>query len=144
MVQVRQLGGFMGTEQDAVGSEELQRIPLDGIMACGQADAAERSGFAKVQLQRRDRQDPDVHRRAADAQETRKYGMLHHVPGRPAVGSHHDGPGPRIGAERRRERGDELRRQGIAYDTANPRYADLQGELFAHLSGLRTPTPPGA
>jgi hypothetical protein len=132
VIEVGEFRRLVGSQRQAAGADEPERVPVGRAMAAAHRDAAERAGLADVQHQRRNRDDADVNRRAADAEETREGRVFQHLAGRSRVGADHDGASAAVGAERGGEAGHELRSERLANDAANARRPDLQRQGMRH------------
>ncbi len=153
-------GRAVAIEKDAVGTDELERIPLDRVVARGEHDAPGGTVVQSGELCRGSGGEPEIDHIAADGHEPRDRGVREHRAGNTGVTSQHDGrvfpfpfslapvPRHRPHPERRRIARDGFRSEVLADDAANAGYADHErvghGGNVETVGGRVNPTRSGA
>ena len=121
-------------EEQARRADELERVPLDGVVARGDHQAAGGMVVLDGELAGRRRREPDVDDVAADRLERGEDDAMEHRAGDAAVAADDDFARPgdadrarqRPGAERRGVARDDFRRERFADAPADARHADHQ------------------
>ncbi len=128
-------------EEDPVGADQLQRIPLDGIVTGGEDEACAGVVVLHRQLNRRRRGDADVDDVDPDRHQAGRCRPREHRPAGPGITPEHNqrfatGPGP--GTQGGSVPCDEFRGEIAPHDPAHSRDTDHQGVRHdAKASGCR-------
>ena len=130
------LGPLRGTQEEAIGPDELERIPLDRVVTRGDAEAASGMMMLDGELERGGRREADVDHIGADALEGRAGHRVEEGAGDAAIAAQHDGargaardrPGPEGGGVAC----DDFRGQPMADPSPDAGDADHQTRIGGH------------
>lgn len=119
VVDVEQLTGRPGSQEQTVVADELQRVPLGRVVAGRDGDPAVGAALAHGQLHGRHRAHTQVDGAAAARQQAGEHGLPHHFTRGPGVPPEDDGPRPAVGAEGLGEPRQQCRRERVPDDAAH-------------------------
>lgn len=131
------LGRLVRVQEHPAGADELQRVPLDRVVAGGHRQPARGLQVFDGQLHAGRGRDADVDHVAPGGLQRGGGGAREHGAADAAVAADHHraagAPAPRIGAERRREPRDHLGGQAVAHAAAHARHAHHQLRSIQHV-----------
>ncbi len=125
--QLGDLRSILDAQVDAVGPDELERVPFDGIVTRGEDDPTGGAGVLDGELHRGGRHESDVDHPASHRHEPGRRRAREQRARSPRVSTEDDFPGLRPGPERRCPTGDDLGSEVGADEPPYPRHPNHEG-----------------
>jgi hypothetical protein len=125
VIYVQEFFGLMSVQEESPATDELECVPLCGVVTRRDCDSASSLSFPGSDLDGRNRTNPEIHGLAPRGEETGKDSIAHHFSREARVAADHNGTPSHVGPESAGKCSQELRRQRFSHDATDAGDADL-------------------
>ena len=125
VINIEQFTRLTRIEKKTVRTDELQRVPLRGIVTRSDRDSPVRFSTPHLQLHCRHRNDTDVDDAAAARKDSGDHRVFDHLAGRARIATDYDRPRSGVRAERLRETRQQPRCQRLTDHATHTRDTDF-------------------